>query len=67
MLANMTPEQLRQLFEAMMTGQNMSREQMADAEQSTSPGQMTSPYYQPGWRGGLCASGFDRLIFRCKS
>ena len=28
MLRTMTPEQLRQLFEAMMRGQNMSREQM---------------------------------------
>jgi len=30
MLQNMTPEQLRELFESMMTGQNMSREQIQE-------------------------------------
>src|SRR6185503_13279638 len=63
MLANMTPEQLRQLFEAMMTGQNMSREQMQQMlSESTSMGQMTSPYYQP-WmaRRAMRQLEFDRL------
>ena len=63
MLANMTPEQLRQLFEAMMTGQNMTREQMQQMlSESTNPGQMTSPYYQP-WmaRRAMRQLEFDRL------
>jgi uncharacterized protein with von Willebrand factor type A (vWA) domain len=63
MLQNMTPEQLRQLFEAMMTGQNMSREQMQQMlSQFTSQGQMTNPYYQP-WmaRRAMRELQFDRL------
>ncbi|HEX9371822.1 MAG TPA: VWA domain-containing protein [Roseiflexaceae bacterium] len=63
MLQNMTPEQLRQLFEAMMTGQNMSREQMQQMlRESTSQGQMTNPYYQP-WmtRRAMRELQFDRL------
>ncbi|KPV50842.1 CoxE, partial [Kouleothrix aurantiaca] len=63
MLQNMTPEQLRELFEAMMTGQNMSREQMQQMlEQNTNPGQMTNPYYQP-WmaRRAMRELEFDRL------
>src|SRR5215210_958130 len=48
MLRNMTPEQLRQMFEAMMSGQNMSREQIQQMlRDSTSQGHMTNPYYQP--------------------
>src|SRR5690349_11279145 len=63
MLRNMTPEQLRQLFEAMMSGQNMSREQMQQMlRESTNLGQMTSPYYQP-WmtRRAMRELQFDRL------
>jgi len=63
MLANMTPEQLRQLFESMMSGQNMSREQMQQMlSDSTSIGQMTSPYYQP-WMAqrAMRQLQFDRL------
>jgi uncharacterized protein with von Willebrand factor type A (vWA) domain len=63
MLANMTPEQLRQLFEAMMTGQNMSREQIQQMlDQNTSQGQMTNMYYQP-WmtRRAMRELEFDRL------
>ncbi len=63
MLQNLTPEQLRQLFEAMMTGQNMSREQLQQLlEENTSPGQMTNPYYQP-WmaRRAMRELEFDRL------
>jgi uncharacterized protein with von Willebrand factor type A (vWA) domain len=63
MLRNMTPEQLRQLFESMMSGQNMSREQMQQMlRESTSQGQMTNPYYQP-WmtRRAMRELEFDRL------
>ena len=63
MLKNMTPEQLRQLFESMMRGQNMSREQMQQMlEENTSQGQMTNPYYQP-WmaRRAMRELEFDRL------
>jgi uncharacterized protein with von Willebrand factor type A (vWA) domain len=63
MLRNMTPEQLRQLFEAMMSGQNMSREQMQQMlRESTSQGQMNNPYYQP-WmtRRAMRELEFDRL------
>ena len=63
MLQNMTPEQLRQLFEAMMSGQNMSREQMQQMlRESTNQGQMTSRYYQP-WmtRRAMRELQFDRL------
>src|SRR5262245_15363302 len=63
MLRTMTPEQLRQLFEAMMSGQNMSREQMQQMlRESTSQGQMTNPYYQP-WmtRRAMRELQFDRL------
>src|SRR5919202_395558 len=63
MLRNMTPEQLRQLFEAMMRGQNMSREQMQQMlQENTSQGQMTNPYYQP-WmtRRAMRELEFDRL------
>ncbi|HNP71928.1 MAG TPA: VWA domain-containing protein [Kouleothrix sp.] len=63
MLANMTPEQLRQLFEAMMSGENMSREQLQQLlSQYTSQGQMTNPYYQP-WmtRRAMRELQFDRL------
>jgi uncharacterized protein len=63
MLRNMTPEQLRQLFEAMMTGQNMSREQMQQMLRGLpSPSQLTSRYYQP-WmtRRAMREMQFDRL------
>jgi uncharacterized protein with von Willebrand factor type A (vWA) domain len=63
MLANMSPEQLRQLFEAMLSGQNMSREQIQQLLQAhTSQGQMTNPYYQP-WmaRRAMRELQFDRL------
>jgi uncharacterized protein len=63
MLRNMTPEQLRQLFEAMMRGQQMSREQMQQMlSENTSQGQMTNMYYQP-WmtRRAMRELQFDRL------
>lgn len=63
MLANMTPEQLRQLFELMMTGQNISREQLQQLlNDLTSQGQMTNMYYQP-WmtRRAMRELQFDRL------
>jgi|RhiMetdeSRZDD1v2_1073273.scaffolds.fasta_scaffold269025_2 uncharacterized protein with von Willebrand factor type A (vWA) domain len=63
MLQNMTPEQLRQLFEAMMTGQNMSREQMQQMLRGLpSPSQLTNRYYQP-WmtRRAMREMQFDRL------
>lgn len=63
MLQNMSPEQLRQLFEAMMRGENMSREQMQQLLRDfTTPGQMTNPYYQP-WmtRRAMRELQFDRL------
>src|SRR5215510_9988147 len=48
MLRNMTPEQLRRLFEAMMTGQGMDRQQMQQMlRDGTSPSQLTNRYYQP--------------------
>jgi uncharacterized protein with von Willebrand factor type A (vWA) domain len=63
MLRTMTPEQLRRLFESMMSGQNMSREQMQQMlRESTSQGQMTNPYFQP-WmaRRAMRELEFDRL------
>jgi uncharacterized protein len=63
MLRNMTPEQLRQLFEAMMTGQGMDRQQMQQMlRDSMSPSQMTNRYYQP-WmtRRAMRELEFDRL------
>jgi uncharacterized protein len=63
MLQNMTPEQLRQLFEAMMTGQGMDRQQMQQMlRDSMSPSQMTNRYYQP-WmtRRAMRELEFDRL------
>ncbi|GAB4110409.1 MAG: VWA domain-containing protein [Roseiflexaceae bacterium] len=43
MLQNMTPEQLRELFEAMMTGQQLSREQLQQLLEQTSPMQNPMP------------------------
>ncbi len=43
MLENMTPEQLRELFEAMMTGQNLTREQLQQLLEQTSPMQNPMP------------------------
>ena len=63
MLRTMSPEQLRQLFEAMMTGQAMDRQQMQQMlRDGTSPSQMTSRYYQP-WmtRRAMRELQFDRL------
>ncbi len=63
MLRTMTPEQLRQLFEAMMTGQGMDRQQMQQMLRAgTSPSQMTNRYYQP-WmtRRAIRELQFDRL------
>ncbi|MFL5807279.1 MAG: vWA domain-containing protein [Roseiflexaceae bacterium] len=63
MLRNMTPEQLRQLFEAMMTGQGMDRQQMQQMlRDGMSPSQMTNRYYQP-WmtRRAMRELEFDRL------
>jgi uncharacterized protein len=63
MLQNMTPQQLRELFESMMRGQNMTREQMQQLlGENTSQGQMTNQYYQP-WmaRRAMRELQFDRL------
>jgi uncharacterized protein with von Willebrand factor type A (vWA) domain len=63
MLQNMTPEQLRQLFEAMMTGQAMTRQQIQQMlREGTNPSQMTNRYYQP-WmtRRAMRDLEFDRL------
>lgn len=63
MLQNMTPEQLRQLFEAMMTGQNMRREQMQQMlRDSAGQSQMSNAYFQP-WmaRRAMREMEFDRL------
>jgi uncharacterized protein len=43
MLNSMTPEQLRDLFEAMMTGQRLTREQIQQLLQNTSPMQNPMP------------------------
>jgi uncharacterized protein with von Willebrand factor type A (vWA) domain len=43
MLENMTPEQLRDLFEAMMKGENLSREQLQQLLEQTSPIQNPMP------------------------
>jgi uncharacterized protein len=43
MLQNMTPEQLRELFEAMMTGQRLTREQIQQLLDQTSPMQNPMP------------------------
>jgi hypothetical protein len=63
MLANMTPEQLRALFESMMKGQGMSREQIRQMlDESTSVNSM--PANAPGaWaaRRALRELEFDRL------
>ena len=63
MLRNMTPEQLRRLFEAMMTGEGMNRQQLqAMLRESTRQSEMTNPYYQP-WmtRRAMRELEFDRL------
>lgn len=63
MLQNLTPEQLRRLFEAMMTGQGMDRDQLQQMlNESTNAGHMTNPYFQP-WmaRRALRELQFDRL------
>jgi uncharacterized protein len=63
MLQNMTPEQLRKLFEAMMTGQGMSSREMRQfLDQNTSMGQLPSSV--PGqWaiRRGMRELEFERL------
>jgi uncharacterized protein with von Willebrand factor type A (vWA) domain len=46
MLANMTPQQLAQLFKAMMTGQPMSGQQMRDLLGSIPPPSMTNQRYR---------------------
>ena len=43
MLQNMTPEQLRDLFEAMMTGQRLTREQIQQLLENTTPMQNPMP------------------------
>lgn len=63
MLRTMTPEQLRQLFEAMMTGESMSRQQMrAMLSESTSQSELSNPYYLP-WmtRRALRELAFEEL------
>ncbi len=47
MLATMTPQQLAQLFQSMISGQQLSREQIRDIlNQQSTPPPMTHPYYQ---------------------
>jgi uncharacterized protein with von Willebrand factor type A (vWA) domain len=63
MLQQMSPEQLRQLFEAMISGQNLSRQQIQQMLQdNTTPTDMTNSYYTP-WitRRVLLELEFDRL------
>lgn len=63
MLQNMTPEQLRQLFESMMTGQPIDGQQMrAMLRNSLDGSQLTNPYYQ-SWmtRRAMRDIEFDRL------
>lgn len=63
MLQNMTPEQLRQLFESMMTGQNLSRQQLREMmRESLEQSQLSGTFYQP-WatRRTLRDLQFDQL------
>lgn len=63
MLRELTPEQLRQLFQAMMTGQGMDRGQLqALLRDSTTASEMSSLYYQP-WmtRRAMRELQFDQL------
>ncbi len=64
MLQNMTPEQLRQLFEAMMTGQGMSRQEMQQMlEESTSVAMFPMRQGNQQWaaRRAMRELQFDRL------
>lgn len=62
MLANMTPQQLAQLFQAMMQGQQPSREQIRAMLNQGTPPPMTHPYYQE-WmtRRAMREMQFDKL------
>jgi uncharacterized protein with von Willebrand factor type A (vWA) domain len=63
MLRTMSPEQLRQLFESMMTGRTMSREEMqALLAESLDGSQLTNRFYQQ-WaaRRAMRDLAFDRL------
>lgn len=63
MLRNMTPEQLRELFESMMTGRQISREQMGRMLSPTlDQSQLRNSYYQP-WAAKRAMRNleFDRL------
>lgn len=62
MLQNMTPEQLAQLMQSMMTGQQMSREQMRSMLSQLSQPSMNHSYYQQAMtRRALNELEFDRL------
>ncbi len=62
MLASMTPEQLRRLFEAMMTGQGMSNSQMRQfLNEHTSAMQMTTGFQPWATRRAMRELQFDRL------
>lgn len=63
MLQNMSPEQLRRLFEAMMTGQGMSREEMQQLlEQSANQmGMPGPPFSSMGMRRAMRGLQFERL------
>lgn len=62
MLAQMTPEQLRRLFEAMMTGQQMSGSQMRQfLEENTGAFQMTTGFQPWATRRAMRDLKFDRL------
>jgi uncharacterized protein with von Willebrand factor type A (vWA) domain len=63
MLQSMSPEQLRQLFEAMMKGQQLSRQELQQMLRDyTTPSSMNSRHYLP-WltRRAMRELGFDRL------
>lgn len=63
-LQNMTPEQLRQLFEAMMTGQGMSREEMQQLiDSAASLGEISLRFAPPSYaaRRAMRELQFDKL------
>jgi uncharacterized protein with von Willebrand factor type A (vWA) domain len=62
MLASLTPEQLRRLFEMMMTGQGMSGSQMRQfLDKNTTAMQMTTGFQPWATRRALRDLQFDRL------
>jgi uncharacterized protein with von Willebrand factor type A (vWA) domain len=63
MLRTMTPEQLRQMFESMMTGESMNSQDLRDMVQESMQGSpMTNPFYQAMMtRRAMRDMQFDRL------